>query len=73
MRIVALLQKCDSLSQRYAEGGTAVSALLALHIYHSFVIAFLYSACSKCGTFGDLLAVVILLNKTAPGPCSSND
>lgn len=37
---------------------TLLSALLALHIYHSFVIAFLYSACSKCGTFGDLLAVL---------------
>lgn len=68
-----LLQKCDSLSQHCAEGATALSALLAVHVYHSFVIAFLYSACSKCGTFGDLLAVVILLNRTAPGPCSSND
>lgn len=37
---------------------TKLSVVFVLHIYHSFVIAFLSSACSKSGTFGDLMSVL---------------
>lgn len=54
---------------------TKLSVAFVVHIDHSFVIAFLHTACSKCGTFGDLMSVlrgfsllVILLNMTVHGP-----
>ena len=57
--------------------GNVTKLSAVVHIDHSFVIAVLHSACSKRGTFGDLMSVlrgfsllVILLNMTVHGPAA---